>query len=89
LALYKKHGDPESHLANLKGKLKLNLIPLVLWAGIIVISSIGFSTPFADALKIDGFGDGFTIVNFFILSSYGLWLSLPSVIINCVKISDL
>jgi hypothetical protein len=89
LAIYKKHPDPESHLANLKRKLKLNLIPLVLWAAIVVISTIGFSTPFADALKINGFGDGFTVVNFFMLSSYGMWLSLPGVIINSVKISDL
>ncbi len=89
LAIYTKHGDPESHLANLKRKLKLNLIPLVLWAGLLVISTIGFSTPFADALKIDGLGDGFTVVNFFVLSSYGVWLSLPSVIVNCVKIGDL
>lgn len=89
LAIFKKHGDPESHLANLKRKLKLNLIPLVMWLALIVISTIGFPTPFADALKIDGFGDGFTVVNFFMLSSYGMWLSLPSVIINCVKINDL
>jgi hypothetical protein len=89
LAIYKKHADPESHLLSLKKKLKLSLIPLALWLALIVISSIGFSTPFADALKIDGLGDGFTVVNFFILSSYGLWLSLPGVIINCVKIGDL
>jgi len=89
LALYKKQPDPERHLAGLKKTLKLNLIPLVLWVALIVISTIGFSTPFADALGIKGFGDGFTVVNFFMLSSYGMWLSLPSVIVNCVKIGDL
>ncbi len=89
VGLYKKQPDNEKYLASLKRMLRLNLIPLVLWVALIVISTIGFSTPFADALKINGFGDGFTVVNFFMLSSYGMWLSLPSVIINCVKISDL
>jgi hypothetical protein len=89
LAMYKKHKNLESHLTSLKKKLKLNLIPLILWGALIVISSIGFSTPFADAFRIDGLGDGFTVVNFFMMSSYGLWFSLPSVIINCVKIGDL
>ena len=89
LAIYKKHSDVESYLTNLKKKLKLNLIPLVLWAALIVISTIGMSTPFADALKIGGFGDSFNVINFFALSSFGMWLSLPCVIINCTKISDL
>jgi hypothetical protein len=89
LSMHKKYSDAESYLTNLKKRLKLNLIPLVLWAAVIVVSSIGLPTPFADALKIGGFGDSFTVINFFALSSYGIWLSLPSVIINCVKISDL
>jgi hypothetical protein len=89
LAIYKKHSDVESYLTNLKKRLKLNRIPLVLWVALIVVSTIGMSTPFADALKIEGFGDRFTVINFFILSSYGVWLSLPSLIINCVKIGDL
>jgi hypothetical protein len=89
VGLYKKQPDDEKYLAGLKKMLKLNLIPLALWVALIVISTIGFSTPFADALKVNGFGDGFTVVNFFMLSSYGMWLSLPSVIINCVKIGDL
>jgi hypothetical protein len=89
VGLYKKQPDNEKYLAGLKRTLKLNLIPLVLWVAVIFISTIGFSTPFADALRINGFGDGFTVVGFFMLSSYGMWLSLPSVIINCVKIGDL
>ena len=89
LAIHKKHSDVESHLTNLKKRLQLNWIPLVLWVALIVISTIGMSTPFADALKIEGFGDSFTVINFFALSSFGVWLSLPSLIINCVKISDL
>jgi len=89
LALYKKHTNPEVHLTNLKKKLKLNFIPLALWGALIVTSSMGFSTPFADALRIDALGDSFTVVNFFMLSSVGIWLSLPGVIINCIKIGDL
>jgi hypothetical protein len=89
VAIHKKHIDFEKYLVSLKKRLKLNLIPLVMWVAVIVISSIGMSTPFADAFKVDGFGDGFTVVNFFLLSSFGIWLSLPSVMVNCVKISDL
>jgi hypothetical protein len=89
LAMYRKHSDTESYLNNVKKKLKLNLIPLVLWAALIVISTVGMSTPFADALRVYGFGDSLTVVNFFMLSSYGMWLALASVIVNCVKISDL
>jgi hypothetical protein len=89
VAIHGKHDDSERYLAKLKRRLKLNLIPLLLWVAIMVVSSMGMSTPFADALKVDGFGDGFTVVNFFLLSSYGIWLSLPSVVVNCVKISDL
>ena len=89
LAMYKKHSDAEAYLGNVKKKLKLNLITLVLWAALIVISTVGMPTPFADALKIYGFGDSLTVVNFFMISSYGMWLALASVIVNCVKISDL
>ncbi len=89
LSIHKKYNDAESYLTNLKKRLKLNLIPLILWVALIVISTIGMPTPFADALKIGGIGDSFTVVNLFALSSYGVWLSLPSVIMNCVKISDL
>jgi len=89
LAMYKKHSDVESYLTNLKKRLKLNWIPLVLWVAVIIISTIGMPTPFADALKVGGFGDSFNVANFFALSSFGVWLSLPCVIINCVKISDL
>ncbi len=89
LAIYKKHSDVESYLTNLKKRLKLNLIPLVLWVALIIISTMGMPTPFADALKVDGFGDSFNVINFFALSSFGVWLSLPCVIINCTKISDL
>lgn len=89
LTMYKKHSTPEVHLVSLKKRLKLNLIPLALWAALFVISSIGFSIPFVDAFRIDALGDSFTVVSFFMLSSYGIWLSLPSVIINCVKIGDL
>jgi len=65
------------------------LVPLVLWVALIVISTIGMPTPFADALKVNGLGDSFNVINFFALSSFGMWLSLPCVIINCTKISDL
>ncbi|KPL01091.1 MAG: hypothetical protein AMJ91_01705 [candidate division Zixibacteria bacterium SM23_73_3] len=89
LAIYKKHSDVESYLTNLKKKLQLNWIPLVLWVAVIIISTIGMPTPFADALNVGGFGDSFNVANFFALASFGVWLSLPCVIINCVKISDL
>ena len=89
LAIHKKQSDVERYLINLKRWLKLNLIPLVLWVVVMLISTVGMSTPFADALGVNGLGDGFTVVNFFLLSSYGIWLSLPSVLVNCVKISDL
>ncbi len=89
LAIHRKRNDEESYLNNLKKRLKLNLIPLVLWIALIITSIIGIPTPFADSLRVDGFGDHFNVINFFALSSYGIWLSLPSVIINCAKISDL
>ena len=89
LALLKKHSDTESYLSGLKRKLKLNLIPLISWAALLVIASFGMSTPFAGIFRVNGFGDSFTVINFFVLSSFGVWLALPSVIINCVKISDL
>jgi hypothetical protein len=89
LAMYRKYDNVETYLSNLKKKLKLNYIPLILWVVLIVILVVGMSTPFAGIFGVDGLGDGFTIINFFLLSSYGIWLSLPSVVINCVKINDL
>jgi hypothetical protein len=89
LAMYRKYDQMESYLSNLKKNLRLNFIPLILWVVLIVILVVGMSTPFAGIFGVDGLGDGFTVVNFFLLSSYGIWLSLPSVIINCVKVSDL
>ncbi len=90
VSIYKKHNDLESHLAKLKKTLKLNLIPLILWVILIVIAIIGIPTPFAGALSgVKGLGDGFNLLNFFALSSYGMWLCLPCLIINCVKINDL
>jgi len=89
VSIYKKHNDMDTYLVSLKKNLKWNLIPLVLWVGLIIISIIGLPTPFADVVKVRGFGDSFNVINFFALSSYGIWLSLPSLIINCVKINDL
>jgi len=90
VSIYKKHNELERYLANLKKTLKLNLIPLSLWVILIIIAIIGIPTPFAGALSgVKGLGDGFNLLNFFALSSYGMWLSLPCLIINCVKISDL
>ena len=84
-ALYKKEKDQECYLINLKKKLKLNYIPLILWAVVIFISVIGMS---ASSPKSSA-GGSFNIADLFTQSSVGLWLSLPSLIINCVKISDL
>jgi len=83
--LYKKEKDPEYYLINLKKKLKLNYIPLILWAVVIFISVIGMNTSSPNSSA----GGSFNIVDLFTQSSVGLWLSLPSLIINCVKISDL
>lgn len=90
VSVYKKHNDQESYLANLKKTLKLNLIPLSLWVILIIIAVIGMPTPFAGSLlAVKGLGDDFNLINFFALSSYGMWLCLPCLIINSVKISDL
>jgi hypothetical protein len=89
LSIYKKHNDQESYLANLKKTLKLDLIPLSLWVILVVIAIIGMPTPFADALRVEGLGDDFNVINFFAVSSYGMWLCLPCLIINSVKINDL
>lgn len=89
VSIYKKHNDLESYLTKLKKTLKLNLIPLSLWVILIIIAIIGMPTPFAGALGVKGLGDGFNVINLFALSSYGIWLCLPCLIINCVKINDL
>ncbi len=90
VSIYKKHNDLERYLANLKRALKLNLIPLSLWVILIVITIVGMSTPFAGALLgVESMGDGFNVINFLAVSSYGMWLCLPCLILNCVKISDL
>jgi hypothetical protein len=90
VSIYKKHHNLERYLANLKRTLKLNLIPLSLWVILIIITIIGMPTPFAGALLgVESWGDGFNVINFLALSSYGMWLGLPCLIINCVKISDL
>ncbi len=85
LALYKKTTDSEYYLMNLKKKLKLNYLPLVLWGVVIFISVIGMNTSSPGSSG----GGSFNIVDLLTQSSVGLWLSLPSLIINCVKISDL
>lgn len=85
LSLYKKYTDTDSYLSNLKKKLKLNYIPLVLWAVLILISFIGMPTRSAGS----PLGSSFNVIDLLTASSLGIWLSLPSLIINCVKISDL
>jgi len=85
LALYKKYGDTDSYLLNLKKKLKLNYFPLILWTVLILISLIGMPTNSPDS----PLGGSFNVISLFTASSLGIWLSLPSLIINCVKISDL
>jgi len=90
VSIYKRHNELESYLAKLKKTLKLNLIPLSLWVILIIIAIIGMPTPFAGALLgVENLGDGFNVLNFFALSSFGMWLCLPCLIINCVKINDL
>jgi hypothetical protein len=85
LSLYKKQTDIDSYLINLKKKLKLNYFPLVLWVILILISIIGMPTHSASS----PLGGSFNVIDLFTVSSLGMWLSLPSLIINCVKISDL
>lgn len=89
VSIHKRHGDVERYLTSLKKRLKLNWIPLVLWVPLLLVAVIGVSTPFADVFKVRGFGDGFDLIGFFTLSSFGVWLSLPCAIVNCAKISDL
>jgi hypothetical protein len=85
LAIYRKEASQESYLENLKKKLKLNYLPLILWVVAIILSVIGMNTASPDS----PLGSSFNIINLFTASSIGLWLNLPSLIINCVKISDL
>ncbi len=85
LAIYRKEANQENYLENLKKKLKLNYLPLILWVVAIILSVIGMRTASPDS----PLGSSFNIIDFFTASSLGLWLNLPSLIINCVKISDL
>jgi hypothetical protein len=85
LSLYKKQTDIDSYLSSLKKKLKLNYIPLALWVILIFISIIGMPTRSAGS----PLGSSFNLIDLLTASSLGIWLSLPSLIINCVKISDL
>jgi hypothetical protein len=89
VTIHKKRGDAERYLTGLKKRLKLNWIPLVLWVPVLLISVVGVPTPFAGAFGVNGLGENFNVIGFFTLSSFGVWLSLPCAIINCVKISDL
>ena len=89
LSLFKKYGELEGYLADLKKKLKLNLIPLILWVLVLLVSIIGMSTPSGGALGAKGWGESFNVLTLFAISSYGMWFSLSCLIINSVKISDL
>lgn len=89
LSLFKKYSELEGYLADLKKKLKLNLIPLILWVLVLLVSIIGMSTPSGGALGVKGLGESFNVLTLFAISSYGMWFSLPCLIINCVKINDL
>ncbi|MGB8658419.1 MAG: hypothetical protein WCE90_11665 [Candidatus Zixiibacteriota bacterium] len=85
LSLYKKSADADSYLANLKKRLQLNYVPLILWVLLIIVSIVGMPTKSLDS----PLGGSFNVLDLFTASSVGIWLSLPSLIINCVKISDL
>ena len=77
-------------MAKLKGALKLNLIPLSSRVILIIIAIIGMPTPFAGAQSgVEGWGDGFNVLNFFAISSFGMGLCLRCWIMNCGKIGDL
>jgi hypothetical protein len=89
VSIYKKPNDQERYFSSLKRTLKLGLIPLSLWVILLIVSVVGMPTPFAGVLGVEGWGDSFNLLNFLALSSFGIWLCLPCLIINSVKISDL
>ncbi len=88
-AIYRRSDDLERYLTGLKKRLKLNWIPVVLWVSVLFVSVISVPTPFADVFQVRGFGEGFNVISFFVLSSFGVWLTLPCAIVNCSKIGDL
>jgi hypothetical protein len=87
--LYSKPNPVEKYYGRLKRMLFFNYLPLLLWITVIIISVIGFPSPFGTGFGVKEIGENFSFINFITATSYGMWITLACLVINAWKTTDL
>ncbi len=89
LFLYKKTNPLEKYYRSLKRMLIFNYLPIVLWIIVVIMSIIGFPSPFGSAFGTKEIGENFSFINFMTATSFGMWVTLACLIVNVWKVNDL
>jgi len=87
--LHRKVNAPEKYYGQLKSILFWNYLPVVLWIAAVVVSVIGFPSPFGSAFGVKEIGENFNFLSLMTATSYGMWITLACLIINAWKTTDL
>lgn len=83
--LYGQKGDEDVKALKLKKALRINWIPVAIWAFCLIISFFGAAYSFDPTGMIQQIGDHYGIATFLSLLSYGFYISLACFIMNAVK----
>jgi hypothetical protein len=87
--LYRRPNPIEKYYRSLKRMLFFNYLPIVLWIITVVISIIGFPSPFGSAFGVKEISEHFSFISLVTATSFGMWLTLACLIINVWKVTDL
>lgn len=89
LALFRKAPSEDVYVQKLKGVLRLNAIPFIVFLLIIVISLFGQRIPFGQYLGIEEIDSRYSVVTLVQLSSIGFWMSVFGFILNFNKSKEI
>jgi len=87
--LHRKINPLEKYYGALKRILFFNYLPMILWLVVIIISVIGFPSPFGSAFGVKEISENFNFISFITATSFGMWLTLACLVMNVWKITDL
>lgn len=89
LSLFSKTKEPDRYWKKMRKLTKLGYVPILIWLVVLMISVVGFRTPFWEVAGVSQLGEKFGIVNLISLTHLGLWLAFATLVINSSVVREI